>query len=107
MISREQAAHLAALARTIRPEWDQLATINTVAELKDKPLIAVARAVITAAQNPDARTPRAILWQDPAPPAEITTSSPRAGEICNRDGHSGWANNCAQCRSERIAINSN
>ncbi len=103
MITREQAALLAKLARTIRTEWDELTTITTIAELRDKPLTTIARTVIAAAQNPNNRTPKAILFQPEPTPTE-PTNSPRHNETCPKDGHSGWVSNCAQCRSEQIAI---
>ena len=59
MITREQAG-AAALARTIRPAWDQLATLNAIAEVARHDLADVAHAVIRCAQDQTMKTPAAI-----------------------------------------------
>lgn len=105
-LTREQAGTLAALLRTIRPAWDELVTINTLAELRDRDLADVAYGAIRTAQDPDARTPRALAFTDRdhwQRTTRQTPRSPKADETCPVDGHSGWAANCPQCRADRLA----
>lgn len=107
-VTREQAAILATLLRTIRPAWDELAIIQSIGQVRDRDLAHVAAAAIRTATNADARTPKAIAFTDSDAwqhdrPAE-TYRSPRTSEQCRRPGHSGWATNCAQCASERKGV---
>ncbi len=62
LITREQAVLLAQLARTIRPNWDELALINAIGEQKNQTRHRLAAVVLTAADNPQIRTPRGIAF---------------------------------------------
>lgn len=62
MITREQAGALAALARTIRPAWDQLATMNAILEVSRFDLADITYAVTCCAQDPAMQTPAAITF---------------------------------------------
>ena len=106
MITREQAGALATLLRTIRPAWDQLATINALGQHQGRDLADLAYAAIRTAQDPDSRTPAALGFTDRdhwQRTARTTPRSPKADETCPVDGHSGWAANCPQCRADRLA----
>lgn len=103
---REQAGTLAALIRTIRPAWDQLATMNALEQLlQHRDLADVAYGAIRTAQDPEARTPRALAFtdRDHWQRTRVTPRSPRQDETCTKPGHSGWAANCPQCRADRLA----
>ena len=85
MITREQAGHIAQLARTIRPRWDELTTINIIHTHQSEHLTDIVCAVIFAATNPNADTPRAIDWPEHwhrKPDKTADHTSPRPGETC-------------------------
>jgi hypothetical protein len=42
-----------------------------------------------------------------APTTRPTPSTPRSEETCRQPGHSGWANNCGQCRADARVGNRN
>ena len=110
MITREQAALLAGLIRTIRPAWDELATINTLGEAKDRgDLATIAFAAIRTAQDDTCKTPKAIgfdsdHWRKPEP----SPFSPTSRRSCNKAGHESYfAHNCGACRADSIAVHPN
>lgn len=69
-LTRESAAALVDLIRTIRPAWDARATLDALAEVRDKGDTAwVAYRALKVALNPAAATPRALTfaehWTEP------------------------------------------
>ena len=78
MITREQAGAIAALVRTVRPAWDQLAIMATIGELQDRDPADAAHAAIRAAQDPAAKTPKAIAFGDYWRTEDKTESGQRA-----------------------------
>ena len=102
MITREQATHIAQIARTIRPTWDELALINLIGDHQVETLPQIFEAAIMAATNPRAETPRALNWSEHWRSLRVA-GEPLARRTCPVDGHSGVAHNCPQCRSEEIA----
>lgn len=103
MITREQADHIAKLARTIRPAWDELALLNAIHGHQTEPLATICQAVINAATNPRAETPRAVEWSEHWPISPGSKAPVGARRSCPIDGHSSPADNCSQCRSEILA----
>lgn len=108
MITQQQAHHMAAFIRTMRPDWDPAGIAAALREHDDKSPQDVFNAAITAAGNDKARTPAAISWIQFWRPSKKDGSSGDSHhyQSCPVDGHSGWAENCPQCRSEEIAVQS-
>lgn len=65
-VSREQAAAVASLLRSIRPAWDELATAHSVAEASKvhADLADLVHGCIRTAQDSAARTPAALTFAD-------------------------------------------
>lgn len=61
---RPEAFALAQLIRRIRPAWDELATINVLADMAGRDLADVAHAAIRTAQDPTMLTPQALKFVD-------------------------------------------
>lgn len=108
MITRTQIAALVALIDSLRSDWDRPGTASTLEQYADTDADPhqLFTAALTAAADPDNETPKAMTWAkywQPAKHKKSTPGSPRARDTCPVDGHSGWAGNCPQCRSEQIA----
>ena len=88
-LTRETATALVDLIRAVRPAWDARATLDTLAEIRDKGDIAfVAYRCLKAAQDPAAATPKALTfdqyWTEPDRLRTITPPQPpriRPGEF--------------------------
>lgn len=63
MITREQAAILADLARTVRPAWDTRPIVSAVGEVMHRDLREVAWALLTVAGNPEMRAPVSLTFE--------------------------------------------
>ncbi len=71
-MTREFAAALVDLLRTLRPAWDARATLDALGEVRDRASIeTIAYRAICVALDPAAATPRALtfdeVWRQPHP----------------------------------------
>lgn len=107
-INRETAGAIAALLRTIRPAWDQLATLNAVHEASRtrRDLATLAAGAVRIAQDPTNRTPTSLRYAEAwSRAAAVPTSrgSGRVNESCRVPGHDGYpADNCGGCRADQL-----
>jgi hypothetical protein len=77
MITREQAGALAEMVRAFRPAWDTRAITDAIAEVRHQEPRAIAWALISVAQNPEMRTPKALTFEGDHWRAPTPTSKPR------------------------------
>jgi hypothetical protein len=104
-MTREQAAFVAELVHTVRPAWDTRAIVAALKTCAGRDLADTCHAAIRAAQNPSIEKPVVIgmdgnHWDRAA--NAPTHRSPTYTEICPKPGHSSWAANCSQCRSDAL-----
>jgi hypothetical protein len=106
-VNREQAVFIAELVHTIRPAWDTRAILAALKATEHRDLADVAHAAIRIAQDDKIRKPIVISmdgehWRPTI--RDDASVRPTSRDQCTKPGHSSWATNCAQCRSEAIAI---
>lgn len=92
LMTREYAAALVDLLRTLRPSWDARATLDALGEVRDRASIeTVTYRAVCVALDPAAATPRALtfpeVWQQPNPGTARAPQPPRMrpGEFRNSD----------------------
>jgi hypothetical protein len=95
-VNREQAATIAALVRTIRPSWDELAIINALGQVKDRDLDEVTTAAINAAKDHTLRAPISITFDGPHWPRTINDTGMWREPNCYTCGKGR-----TQCRNRR------
>lgn len=114
MITQDQAELLASAINVLRPDWPTKQITTIIGRNHQHRLMRdVGIALMWVALDDDSRTPARIneadgpWWKaaavDRSSDRTARAPSPRDGEICTIDGHSGWAGNCSQCRADQLA----
>ena len=111
-ITREQAHALAALVRTIRPDWDERGTVKALSDAREMGTpVEVCIAALRAADCATNRTPAVIAmkgshWSaptaQPQQPWQTTYGLPPTPDEprCEKHGHQRLP--CASCRADEL-----
>jgi len=110
MITKHEAERISAAINQLRPEWPGPSLMTLIGnKLQHRPYRDLVVALAWIAADPDSKTPGRITeqgpwWQATATNGTLTyQGTPRNHETCPVDGHSGWKQNCPQCKADRLA----
>lgn len=108
MAERHEIERIAAAANALRPDWPVSSLKTILAAHAARPYMDLAVAMTVVACDPATRTPARVNepgpWWVAVRGYQTPSVGPGAEPRCTREGHECYAaRNCAACRSERLA----